>query len=260
MTRPVAGALPAPLGLRLVAIGLDCVPVAAYIGLLTAIFLGLGVATAAPVELLFQHPWAGQLAGITLLTLPVILYFAAWERSSWLATPAKRLLGLRVVPRDGAGLGWARALARSGLKFLPWELAHTCIWRIPRLARRRRGHPSGRGGWPVTVWVLVGLYLLLPLATPPAVLARAVRRMYNRCRVVRTTKRGIAAMPNETPRRKNYRLHQSKIDRVREILHATTETEAIEAALDLVILREELVRGIRDMDGAELVDVFDAPA
>lgn len=57
--------------------------------------------------------------------------------------------------------------------------------------------------------------------------------------------------------RKNYRLHQSKIDRVREILHAETETAAIEAALDLVILREELVRGVREMEGAELVDVFD---
>ncbi len=57
--------------------------------------------------------------------------------------------------------------------------------------------------------------------------------------------------------RKNYRLHQAKIDRVREILAAETETEAIEAALDLVILRDELVRGVKAMEGAELVDVFD---
>lgn len=65
---------------------------------------------------------------------------------------------------------------------------------------------------------------------------------------------------SEKPKRKSYRLHQSKIDRVREILRTGTETEAIETALDLVILREELVRGVRAMDGAELVDVFDAPA
>ena len=61
----------------------------------------------------------------------------------------------------------------------------------------------------------------------------------------------------EKTTRKNYRLHQSKIDRVREILEAETETEAIETALDLVILREELVRGARSMDGAGLIDVFD---
>lgn len=57
--------------------------------------------------------------------------------------------------------------------------------------------------------------------------------------------------------RKNYRLHQSKIDRVREILQVETETAAIEAALDLVILREELVQGAREMAGAELVDIFE---
>lgn len=63
----------------------------------------------------------------------------------------------------------------------------------------------------------------------------------------------------EKPRKKNYRLHQSKIDRVRDILQAGTETEAIETALDLVILRDDLVRGAREMDGADLVDVFDSP-
>jgi hypothetical protein len=69
----------------------------------------------------------------------------------------------------------------------------------------------------------------------------------------------MAAQQHEKPRTKNYRLYQSKIDRVREILQADTETEAIETALDLVILRDELVRGAREMDGAELVDVFDDP-
>lgn len=67
------------------------------------------------------------------------------------------------------------------------------------------------------------------------------------------------AEPDEKPRKKNYRLHQSKIDRVREILRAGTETEAIETALDLVILRDDLVRGAREMDGIELVDIFDDP-
>lgn len=63
--------------------------------------------------------------------------------------------------------------------------------------------------------------------------------------------------PKEPLRRKSYRLHQSKIDRVREILRTETETEAIETALDLVILREDLVAGVRRMEGAELLDAFD---
>lgn len=60
----------------------------------------------------------------------------------------------------------------------------------------------------------------------------------------------------EPARRKNLRLTQSKIDEAREVLGTATETETIEAALDLVVFRKELVEGIRAMRGAELEDVF----
>jgi hypothetical protein len=61
----------------------------------------------------------------------------------------------------------------------------------------------------------------------------------------------------EAPRKKNLRLHQSKIDEAREILGTSTETETIEAALDLVVFRRELVEGVRAMRGAKLVNRFD---
>jgi hypothetical protein len=61
----------------------------------------------------------------------------------------------------------------------------------------------------------------------------------------------------ESPRKKNYRLRQSKIDRAMEILGTRTETETIEQALDLITLRDRLVRGVRNMRGAGLVDVFE---
>jgi hypothetical protein len=60
----------------------------------------------------------------------------------------------------------------------------------------------------------------------------------------------------EAPRKKNYRLRQSKIDRAREILGTKTETETIEQALDMIALRDRLVQGVRNMRGAGLVDVF----
>ncbi|HUG41742.1 MAG TPA: hypothetical protein VMM12_14735 [Longimicrobiales bacterium] len=60
----------------------------------------------------------------------------------------------------------------------------------------------------------------------------------------------------EPTRRKNLRLTQSKIDEAREALGTKTETETIEAALDLVVFRKELVEGIRAMRGAALEDVF----
>jgi len=62
--------------------------------------------------------------------------------------------------------------------------------------------------------------------------------------------------PGEKPTKKNFRLYQSKIDRAKKALNAETETDAIDQALELVIFRDELVKGVRAMRGAELVDVF----
>lgn len=61
---------------------------------------------------------------------------------------------------------------------------------------------------------------------------------------------------NEPLARKNFRLHQSKIDEARKVLGTSTETETIERALDEVIFRERLLAGIDAMRGAELVDIF----
>ena len=65
---------------------------------------------------------------------------------------------------------------------------------------------------------------------------------------------GMAAA--EPARRKNLRLHQSKIDAAMAALGTATETETIEAALDLVAFRKELVEGIRSMRGAGIEDLF----
>ena len=62
----------------------------------------------------------------------------------------------------------------------------------------------------------------------------------------------------EAPKKKNLRLHQSKIDEAKEILGTATETETIEVALDLVVFRKELIEGVRAMRGAKLVNLFDA--
>ncbi len=56
--------------------------------------------------------------------------------------------------------------------------------------------------------------------------------------------------------RKNFRLHQSKIDRARKILGTATETETVEQALDLVAFGERLLSGVDRMRGKNLVDVF----
>jgi len=45
-------------------------------------------------------------------------------------------------------------------------------------------------------------------------------------------------------KRKNYYLDQNKIRRVRAILRQETETEAIDAALNLVVFRKEILKSL----------------
>ena len=50
-------------------------------------------------------------------------------------------------------------------------------------------------------------------------------------------------------KRKNYYLDEVKIRRVRQILGAKTETEAIDAALNLVIFRREILKSLEKVAG-----------
>lgn len=80
----------------------------------------------------------------------------------------------------------------------------------------------------------------------------------------KTAKRAAGTRPKlprtagspEAPRKKNFRLHQSKIDRAMEILGTKTETETIEQALDMLVFRDRLVQGVRNMREAGLEDIF----
>jgi hypothetical protein len=50
-------------------------------------------------------------------------------------------------------------------------------------------------------------------------------------------------------KRKNYYLAENKIHRVRAILGAKTETEAIDAALNLVVFRKEILKSLQKVAG-----------
>ena len=145
---------------RIGAFLLDYFIIAAYLVLLVIISVGLGFGPLRRVfRAMFANPNSSEFSAFLLLVLPVILYFALFECSSWQATWGKRRMGLRVTDTHGARLSFPRSLLRSLLKFLPWELTHACLWRIP--------------GWPlapntpspiitaglVLVWVLVAAYL-----------------------------------------------------------------------------------------------------
>lgn len=60
----------------------------------------------------------------------------------------------------------------------------------------------------------------------------------------------------EVVKRKNYRLHQSKLDAAQKVLGTRTETETIERALDLVAFGERLASGTVRTRGRPWNDVF----
>jgi uncharacterized RDD family membrane protein YckC len=103
--------------------------------------------------LLFGSALSGQAAGFLTLTLPVSLYFILSESSPRQATWGKRKRGLKVVDPQGERLTVSRSIARTVLKFVPWELAHTCIWQISFAPQEPS--PLITAGF-VLVWLLVG--------------------------------------------------------------------------------------------------------
>lgn len=151
---------------RIGAFLLDYLIIAAYLVLLVIIGVGLGFGPLrSAFQAMFADPNSSEFTAFLLLVLPVILYFALCECSPWQATWGKRKMGLRVIDTHGARLSLPRSFIRALLKFVPWELTHACLWRIP--------------GWPLAptapspiitaglmlVWVLVGAYLVSMLVS-----------------------------------------------------------------------------------------------
>jgi uncharacterized RDD family membrane protein YckC len=115
---------------RLAAGAVDYGVVAAYLALLTLAGALLRAAGLLPSHITTPGGRIlAQLVVLTVLTLPVTLWFAFWEAAPRAATPGKRLLGLRVSRPDDGGLSWSGSLLRSAVKIaVPWELAHTGVW------------------------------------------------------------------------------------------------------------------------------------
>jgi uncharacterized RDD family membrane protein YckC len=128
----------AGLRARVLAFAFDYLAIALYLIMLALV--GLVVRPAFPdiISTLFDDPVSGQITGVFTVTLPVTLYFALLESSPWQATWGKRRQGLMVIDTNGERLTRTRAILRALLKFVPWELGHTCIWQ----ARFAQPEPS----------------------------------------------------------------------------------------------------------------------
>ena len=100
----------------------------------------------------------------TLLTisLPTWLYFAGSEQSTWQATIGKRVFRLIVTDIWGDRIGFGRALLRTVIKLLPWELSHLTV-NLPT-SIMYEPEPKFRFGF-VVVFVLLVFYPALVLLT-----------------------------------------------------------------------------------------------
>jgi uncharacterized RDD family membrane protein YckC len=149
-------AQPASFWQRVKALAFDYLLIAGYLVVVTLVGVGINVASPAVAQSIFANRILGQVIGFALVTLPVTLYYALLESSPQRATWGKRKVGLRVMQTDGTRLSFARALARTLLKFVPWELSHTLIWQI-RFAQPQEMTFINIGF--VLVWLLIGANL-----------------------------------------------------------------------------------------------------
>lgn len=75
-----------------------------------------------------QTGWQFEAWILSTVSLPVWLYFSLFEASRLRATPAKRWLGLQIVDTHQNRLSFGKALLRTILTLLPWEITHVTLF------------------------------------------------------------------------------------------------------------------------------------
>lgn len=100
------------------------------------IIFGICGPTGYMIQRLFGYiPQSGPAIWFTILwnfSLPSWLYFLWSDRSKKGKTVGKRLFKLKVKARTSERLGWGRALARTAIKLLPWEIMHISAFALSK--------------------------------------------------------------------------------------------------------------------------------
>jgi len=99
----------------------------AYLVDIAILFAVLGPAGFLVQQAIGYAPTTGpEIWGVLILnfSIPVWIYFWLSDASRRGATLGKRIFRIRVVGSDGRPPGPGRALARTALKLLPWEMVH----------------------------------------------------------------------------------------------------------------------------------------
>lgn len=114
---------------RIKAFAIDYEGIALYLGFILGLFVFINYSTNI-VQRLFTDRVRAQTLAFLVVDFPITLYFAIGESSVRQATRGKQRLGLKVGDHNGNRISFSRALTRTLLKFIPWELSHTLIWEI----------------------------------------------------------------------------------------------------------------------------------
>lgn len=158
---------PARFGPRILAFLLDYLVISGYIVLLTLVSMLILNSGAGPaLSGLFDNPVRADLFAFFVLILPVILYFALSESGARQATWGKQRLRLCVTDQHGGRLSRPRALLRSAVKFLPWQIAHTSLFHVPGWPMEATTVPTPSVIGFVVVWALVFIWLGLLIFHP----------------------------------------------------------------------------------------------
>ncbi len=115
----------AGVGRRIVACLFDFLIIGGYFLMLVAVGVCVNALTGGISFL--ESPIAMNILSFLTLVLPVVLYFALQEGSSRQATWGKLRAKIKVVQVQGIRMSLWQSVLRSAIKFLPWQLAHTCV-------------------------------------------------------------------------------------------------------------------------------------
>lgn len=76
---------------------------------------------------------------------------------------------------------------------------------------------------------------------------------------IKSKRRGRPAITRPAIRRKNINIDQDKLSQVVELLGVSTETEAVDRALDQILFQEKALAGLRKLAGRghEIENLFD---
>ena len=146
---------------RLKAFLYDYIFVAAYI-LLLVVVGGSVYRVFGPLDEIspmFTTAFSRDAMAFLILIFPVMLYFAYRESAPSTKSWGKYKAGIQVVKVNGNKITFWQALLRSFVKFLPWQIAHTCIFQIQVVEPRSTAYQMTLVGFGL-VYLLVGIYLV----------------------------------------------------------------------------------------------------